>query len=387
MKNLGHYKVNNLIFVDKLTAILEATKTKSEITWHFNDEIYDKIDWTIEPETTLDDFYKIRATQIRENYDYVILMCSGGADSTNIAWSFLRNNIHVDEIIASAPVSGLKNWNVNDRDHGAGNTMSETALVQLPLMEEIHSLYPDVKITINDYFETLLEYDTDDWLFRSGEWIHPTSASRYNLEKLTHIRKLAEQGKKIAIVYGVDKPILFFDNENNIGTLLSDLAANVPRPAFNDRYSNVENVLFYYAPELPLMQVKQAHVLAKWIHLPENWFAKSKMWDDRIPLVSIEQERIRHSFYERAIVPCIYPSTHRKIFQGHKPTRSFLGEHDDWFYKMHHNTRTFDMIESDFRNFINEVDITYLNPSRTGFKLHTKRYIIGHHTKFNNLII
>jgi hypothetical protein len=375
--NTGYYTVGTTTFTDKLSAILHASITAEEVTWHFNDEIYKNVDWATEPELSIDDFYKIRAQQIRDEYDYVIILCSGGGDSTNVVWSFLNNGIHVDEVVASAPVSGLSNWNATTTDTSAGNTMSETMLAQLPLMHEIHSKYPDIKITINDYFETLLDYQTDDWIFRCGEWIHPSSGARYDLDKQLHIKQLAEQGKKIAIVYGIDKPHLFYDVDNSINVMMSDLTVNVQRPPFKDKYPNVENVLFYFAPDLPQMQVKQAHMLAKWIHLPAGKFAQEKMLDHRKPPTSLEQSRHRHSFYERAIIPCIYPTTHRRVFQGHKPSRMFLGEHDDWFYKMHNNTRAFDLIVSDFRNFIKEINPIYLNGPRTGFKVYQQKYKLG----------
>lgn len=381
--NTGFYTVGEISFKEKLDAILYASLNKEEVHWNFNQHIYDKVNWSIEPELSLDQYYRIRAQQIRDEYDYVIILCSGGGDSTNVVWSFLNNGIPVDEVIASAPMSGLSKWVENDKDKSAGNTMSETMLAQIPLMHEIHSKHPEVKITINDYFDTLLNYQTDDWIFRSGEWIHPTSSSRYDLDKQTHIKQLAEKGKKIAIVYGIDKPVLYYDLDGSIGISISDLAVNVQRPPFKDKYPNVENVLFYFAPELPEMQVKQAHSLAKWIHLPENKFAREKMMDLRSPEISFEQSRIRHSFYERAIIPCIYPSTHRNVFQGHKPTRMFLGEHDDWFYRMYNSTRSFELIVSDFRNFIKEIDPKYLNISRTGFKLFKLTYTIGPMSKFN----
>ena len=382
---LGYYKVNDTIFTEKLPAILHANERKDRVEWHFNKEIYQKVNWKIEPELSLDAYYKIRAQQIRDEYDYVIILCSGGGDSTNVVWSFLRNNIHVDEIIASAPLNGIRQWNSTNKENSAGNTMSETLLVQLPLMEKIHSEYPTVKITINDYFDTLIEYNTDDWIFRCGEWIHPSSAARYDLDKQLHIKQLAEQGKKIAIVYGIDKPNLFYGDDNTIGITMSDLAVNVQRPPFKDKYSNVENVLFYYSPDLPDMQVKQAHSLAKWIHLPESSFARSKMFDKRLPLPTFEKFRINHSFYERAIIPCIYPSTHTDIFQGHKPTRMFLGEHDDWFYRLHHNTRAFELIESDFRNFIKTIDPMYLDSSRSGFVVNTMHFTIGNISDFDRI--
>ena len=381
--NTGYYTVGAGVFTDKLAAVLQASLTNEEIEWHFNDEIYDKTNWTTEPELSLDQYYKIRAQQIRDQYDYVVILCSGGGDSTNVIWSFLNNGIPVDEVVASAPIGGLSQWTDTDKDTSAGNTMSETMLAQIPLMHEIHSKHPDVKITINDYFETLLNYETDDWIFRCGEWIHPSSAARYDLDKQLHIKKLAEQGKKIAIVYGIDKPHLFYDTDDTIGVMMSDLTVNVQRPPFRDKYSNVENVLFYFAPELPEMQVKQAHTLAKWIHMPENSFAKEKMLDLRSPVPSLEHSRTKHSFYERAIIPCLYPQTHRRVFQGHKPTRMFLGEHDDWFYKMHNNTRAFDLVVSDFRNFIKEINPIYLNVPRTGFKVFRLQYKIGAISDFN----
>lgn len=373
----GYYKVGEKIFTEKINAVLYASATNQEMNWFFNDDVYKNALWSLEPELGLDDYYKLRALQIREAYDYVIVLCSGGADSTNVAFTFLNNGIKIDEIIAAAPMGGIKQWQSNTIDKSAGNTMSETLLVQLPLMKEIHEKYPDTKITINDYWDNLLQYQTDDWIWRCGEWIHPTSAARYDMTNLPHIRALAEAGKKIGIVYGIDKPTLVVESNGDLVSRMTDLAVNVQRSPFDDKYTNVENVLFYWSCDMPLMQIKQAHVLAKWIHLPENSFAKSKMLDLRKPAVSLEANIIRNSFYQRAVVPGIYPSTHRDIFQGHKPTRMFLGEHDDWFYKLHAGTRTYEMIVSDFRNFIKSIHVKFLNANRTGFKLYVKKYKIG----------
>ena len=379
---LGHYSVNDKIFFEKLDAILYANQTLSEVNWHFHDEILNSIDWSIEPETSLDEFYKIRAQQIRDQYDYVVVMCSGGADSTNVIWSFLDNGIHVDEVVASAPMSGLRNWKDNTTDLTASNTMSETVYVQLPLLNEIKTKYPNVKISINDYFENIINFKTDEWLLRGGEWIHPSGVARYNLEQLTHLRNLAESGKKIGIVYGIDKPCIKFVGDTVL-TQISDLAVNVQRPAFDKDYPNVENVLFYYSYELPQMMVKQAHQVTKWVALPENKDVLKLVWDSsKHSNLYFAQNRIRHSHYERAIVPCIYPSTHRPIFQGAKPTRMFLGEHDDWFYKLHFDTRMFEMVESDFRNFIKDINPKYLNLVKTGFTLYIKIFTLGSKSKF-----
>lgn len=383
----GHYRVNNRIFTEKIDAILAANNTLADVEWNFHDEIYSNLNWKLEPETSLDEFYKMRAQQIRDKYDYVIVMCSGGGDSTNVAYSFLNNGIHIDEVIASAPMGGLGNWNETNKNTAAENTMSETMLAQLPLVRELKLKFPALKVTINDYFETMKDFKTDDWLFRSGEWIHPSSGARYNLENQKHIRALAEAGKKIGIVYGIDKPILRLNKMNQLQVCISDRAVNVQRPAFETHYPNVENVLFYFTPDMPLMQVKQAHVLARWLYLPENALALSYMQDVNKPGGSFEEQRIRNSFFERAIIPCIYPSTYTPVFQGHKPTRMFLGEHDGWFYQLHGQTRMFEMVQSDFKNFQNTINEKYMNPTKTGFVGFVQYYNIGKAIRFATNII
>lgn len=384
--HLGYYKVNNKFFNEKIEAVLEANTNLSEIEWNFHQEIYDKVNWSAEPSLSLDDFYRMRAQQIREQYEYVIILCSGGGDSTNVAYSFLRNGIKVDEIVASAPLTGLDRFKTQSKDNSADNTMSETHLAQLPLMKDLAQEFPQVKITINDYFKNMVNFKTDEWLFRSGEWIHPSSGARYNLENLTHIRNMAEAGKKIGIVYGIDKPMLIFDREENVRLAMADRTINVQRPAFEKNYPNVQNVLFYFSPELPLMQVKQAHTLAKWLFMPGNEKALGNVLDLRNLPKNYTANRIRNSTYERAIIPCIYPSTYKPVFQGHKPTRMFLGEHDGWFYKLHGNTKIYEMIDSDFRNFYAAINPKYLNENKTGFKPYSQSYVIGQIAKFKPAI-
>lgn len=380
--SLGYYRVGTETFEDKTSALLYASTMKMDLEWVFCNDVFDRVDWTTEPTLDLDTFYRMRAQQIREQFDYVIIMCSGGGDSTNVIWSFLRNGIHVDEVIAGAPFSGLNNWQHQARDNTADNTISETVYAQLPLINDISQQYPRVRITLHDYFQNMLAYETDEWLLRSGDWIHPTSVARYDLESFPHIRDLAEAGKRVAIVYGIDKPNLLVTKENTLRMAMSDLAVNVQRPPFKKDYPNVENVLFYWTADMPEMLVKQAHVLARWIMLPENAATRRYMYDFNNPPPTMEANRIRQSIYERAIIPCIYPSTARKVFQGHKPTRMFLGEHDGWFYRLHNKTRMFEMIDSDFRNFIKNIDPSLLNKNRSGFKLYALSYDIGPVSKF-----
>ena len=63
--------------------------------------MFSKCDWTTEPEpgVPLSEYYRRRAQQIRDKYDYVVLLYSGGPDSNNILHAFVHNGIKIDEIV------------------------------------------------------------------------------------------------------------------------------------------------------------------------------------------------------------------------------------------------------------------------------------------------
>lgn len=380
-----YYSVGDQIFHHKIDAVMQSAKVSKPIEWNFHNEVFQSIDWTQEPETSLDEFYRIRAQQIRDSYDYVVILCSGGADSTNVFSTFLNNNIIPDEVIASAPMEGLRDYNFNSTDTSNNNTISETIYAQIPLMKDIASKYPFLKVTLHDYFGDILSYKPEEWLYTCDDWIHPSSIARYHFEKHKHLKDLAEKGKRIAFVYGIDKPYIMKLNNNQLYSILSDLTVNIPKPPFSQQYHNVDNVLFYWTPDLPQMMVKQAHAVAHYLYEPANTGPLSYMNDlDKINNLTFKEQRYRHSKYERAIVPAIYPSTHRKVFQAEKPDSFFFGaEHDDWFYKHHSSLKAYDMMVSDFRNFFKKIDSRYINLGHTGFKITSNHYRIGPIENFN----
>jgi hypothetical protein len=375
--NITYYEVQGKRYAHKIDAVLAANASKSNISWYFNDAQFTvKTNWLKEPDTSLAELYAKRARELREQFDYVVVFCSGGADSTNVALSFLENGIHIDEIVASAPISGLNNFKANNTDTSHKNTISETFYTQLPFIKQIAAKYPSVKITIHDYFDDILQFSTDDWLYRSEDWIHPSGIARYRLEREPHLVKLADAGKKMAFIYGIDKPLVVIGKSQKVYTVFNDLAINVARPVFDREYPNVANIPFYWSMHNEDMLVKQAHCVARAIFSNPsirqfaNEIAITEMMND-------VQKRERHSKYERAIVPVIYPDTAQPIFQAEKPTKLFLGEHDQWFYDLHSSTRTFQMIASDTRVFYNSIDAKYLNSSKNGFSTFVKSFCIG----------
>lgn len=381
--HLGVYTVNGKAFTDKIEAILEANQTGADIAWDFHQDRFRKIDWWKEPEISLRELYKIRAQQIRDEYDYIVIMFSGGADSTNVLHSFISNNIYVEEIVAGVPLSGLRNFKATT-DQSSNNNASEWLLTTMPHLHEVAMLHPNIKISINDFFETMLEFKTDEWLYHSSDFIHPTTTARYKLDNLTHIKKLAEQGKKIAIVYGVDKPAVNFW-EGKFVCSIFDTGINTPRQPFDIDYPNVDITLFYSTPNMPQILAKEAHEVAKVVHLPQYKHIRDNMYDHTWPLA--QKSKCENTLFQRGIIPIIYPDINPNVFQTHKSRNLFMADHDNWFYKAHSNTRLFQLTQSDFNNFVKSIKPKYLrgpHSSGAGFIPFSNHYTIGRIEDFSN---
>lgn len=378
---LGVYTVNGKQFTDKIEAILEASQTNAKITWDFHQDRFRKLDWWKEPELSLGQLYKIRAQQIRDEYDYVAIMFSGGADSTNVLHSFLSNNIYVDEIIAGVPLSGLRDFKTV-ADKRSDNNASEWLLTTMPYLHEVSMSHPNIKISINDFFETMLEFKTDEWIYQSSDFVHPTTSARYKLDKLTHLKALADQGKKIALVYGIEKPQVNM-YEGKFVCSIFDMSVNVPRQPFDIFYPNVDITLFYSAPDMPQILAKAAHEVAKVVHLPQYKHVLDHMYDFAWPLEKIA--RCESTVFQRGIIPLIYPDINYNSFQAHKSKDLFMADHDAWFYNLHKDTRIYQLTQSDFANFFKSIKPRYLRknvpgmPRRAmGFVPFANHYTIGY---------
>ena len=406
---LGYYTVNSQSFgTNKVAAVLEAQKTGADVNWHFHDSVFDSVDWQTEPELSLDQLYKLRAEQIRAQYDYVIVFCSGGADSNNVIRTFMDNDIHVDEVVAMIPESGLNNWNWDEKNPSPLNLMSETKYAQYPILNEVSVRKPATKITVLDTFDSMLSNNSDEWIFETeGGMIDMTNFKYGKLDTLPYLVDMAERGVRIAAVWGTDKPIVAFADDGRVGLLLVDNPVYLPKYPFKNVYPNVDRVLFYWSQDMPELLVKQGHVVARELSKPENAKIYKACLDQRTvaltrPVVNSSDEILANikiiddgavnkyspaTVYQRGIVPFIYPSTHNdSLFQVHKfdAVQTFLPAYASWVPTLHNNARVMQMIESDFKLFYSSLSPKYLNSSRTGFNSCFKKYLLGYKNNFIN---
>jgi hypothetical protein len=334
--SLGFYTVGDYKTHNKIDALIAATKANTRPSWNFNDEVFSKVQWNVEPLTDLRELYRIRATQIRNKYDYIILNLSGGADSTTTLYSFVNNGLFIDEVIVRHPGKGTNNLQTTDKVYQAENAFNEWTYAALPALNWLKQASPNTKITIHDYSEELIKPTYDiDWVYAGRDYLHPGIVSRYSYS-LPSMMEAYEKNNKVCQLFGIDKPrICVKDNAYYLYFL--DIQANTAVSQVKE-FDNITTEYFFWSPELPELLVKQSHLIANWFSLPMNNVLKTIL---RWPNHDISQR----TTYEMIVKSIIYPDYDFTTFQTAKPSSAFETEIDSWFFKNFKGTAAFSIWE------------------------------------------
>jgi hypothetical protein len=333
-KKLGYYIVNGKEFESKFDAMALAQFSKKPLVWHFNDEVFDNYDWTVDPELTLDQLYDQRARQIREQYDYVILSYSGGSDSNNILESFIRQGLLIDEIVTNWSLDASEKFLVyNKNERSSWNNNAEFKLNCVDRLNYIRSISPKTKITVNDTSQALinafLNANDASWVKNKKEVVNANGTNNYNYIHFKEIRKNFDRGHKIALVLGIDKPKLKII-ENQLYLFFIDKVANII--SCHDHlteYPNAHPIYFYWDPDSCDMLCKQAHTVLKWLKLNPNY---CPVWE------STDISTIRQT-QEEYLKTLLYSTWDNSRFQVNKPINDWDCELDYWFSRGWQGTR------------------------------------------------
>lgn len=262
----GYYTVGNFKTYSKLEAIEQSGRTRKSVEWKFNNDTFNAVDWTQEPPGSLDFWYRERAQQIRDKYDYIVLWYSGGADSHNVLMSFVKNNIFVDEIAQYHNLDG---------DNGNKKTFlnEEVFATSAPLTQDLIQNNPTYRCTKHRLVD-LTNIQTDlfknenkwDYFYYAGMHLSPNALARsYLRETLPDYQKLINQGKSICFVYGSEKPLV--EKQGNDWYVVFrdclDNAVSSRTQMLNRDWEH--NELFYWSAELPQMISKQAHIVKRFL--------------------------------------------------------------------------------------------------------------------------
>jgi len=353
-KKLGYYFVDNEIYYNKYQALLDASKKKKSIKWFFNEDVFIKFPWHVEPDESLDELYRQRAQQIRDEYDYVRVEASGGSDSTNVIFSFLLNNIPLDEVVFRYPKGGDKDLTGNARDVRPENTLSEWEFAAKPLLDWIATNYPAVKITVYDYTEKLVEEaDTKDesWIFRTRHYLQPGHINKYQAVATDEHKNLAERDRRMCVLWGVDKPKVCIKDGKFFFYFVDGQASHSDQAI--GEYSNITNEFFYWSPDACKLLAKQAHLIKHWFEMPAHHNMQNVLhWPN--------SNFAGRTIYEQIVKSIVYPKYDLQTFQTNKPTNNIYNEMDYWFHRNFKDTKSYQIWQSGIDYITSKLDAKYL---------------------------
>lgn len=343
----GYYTVGDFKTYSKLEAIELSGKIKKPLQWRFNQAEFDQFDWTQEPPGSLEFWYKKRAQQIREKYDYIVIWYSGGADSHNVLMSFVRNNIFVDEIAQYHNLDGdggNKRTFLNEEVFETSAPITQNLIANNPIYKHTkHRL-----VDLSTVQAKVLNQDGNKWdyFYKIGTHPSPNALSRsYLRESVSDYQTLIDQGKRVCFIHGSEKPCVQ-QNNNQWYVCFSDMVDNAvnPRTQMLDRDWEHDE-LFYWTPDMPQLAAKQAHVVKRFLtHLtPEsidniNVSSHNQLQDEYGRRVvnswtaDVTVNHVRYQLLPAGLHRLIYPDWNPDSVVSLKPASLIYSPRDTWMF-------------------------------------------------------
>jgi hypothetical protein len=370
----GYYICNGVQFQKKIEALLYGKTESKPVSWYLQDHLYSNYPWHIEPEQSLDELYDRRARELREKYDYIVLSFSGGSDSFNILESFIRQNLHIDEIVTS-------HHGYSEKTHAALNTnitanwnyAAEHVLNTMPRLKYASEKLPKTKITLvdetNNLFDAIKQYEDENWIFKRNDHLGALMPLKYNFFDIKKLRTEFDKDKSIGIVWGRDKPKIKIQN-NKFYTTFNDITLNATHMvAHNSEYTNVKTESFYWNSSCLDMLAKQAHVVKRWI---ETTPSVQRYWLENSMV-------IRRQLHEILLRKVIYSTWNESWFQIEKPVSQWHTQFDEWFRRDPNLSKDYTLWQRGIKQAVNLLSehINFTNGVPDNLKLFEKSYLIG----------
>jgi len=331
---LGCYRVGDLKFYSKLEAIEMHAKTGIHPHWDFNEAVFSSYDWTQEPQESILELYRQRAQQLRDSYDHIVLIYSGGADSETILQSFVDNDIKLDEVASyvNYEATGEKNNYLN-------REIFENAI---PRIQELQIQQPWIKHRLIDLTQLQLQYFLSkeakfDWIYNVNTFFNSNCVARESLAtKISEWGNLINQGKKLCLLWGFEKPRVYFDNDRFYMVFL-DIFDNGPTVKSFSGKLPYSDEMFYWAPESAKIIIKQGHLIKNFIR--QNLSTSKEISKHKSDLAYITVNNRRLWLSVNAVHSIIYPHYHIGTISAAKPASTILSPRDTWFMNMNNGAR------------------------------------------------
>lgn len=338
----GYYTVGDRRTYSKLQAIEWHTQTGHHPEWHFNEESFDRHDWTKDPQTSLRELYRQRAQHLRDQYDYLVLMYSGGSDSDNILDTFVDNNIKLDECASF--------WAQEGEDNLNSFFGKEIAHVAIPKMKKLpgilHRVIDQTKLTEQVYLDSNVKFD---WIYFMNTYFSPNNYVRSHFRQLVpEYRRLIDSGKSVCFIWGAEKPRLH-RVDGRYCVRFQDLVDNTVSPWLQQNAQPGEHdELFYWSPDFTTGIIKQSHAIMNYLKTAKINTVDFTDQSQTCFYGSTERNGKTWQLTADGINQLIYPTWDIGTISVGKARSPMWSERDDWFFKtIGYNTAG--------RNFINSL--------------------------------
>ena len=342
----GYYQVDTVKTFSKFEAYNFAKGDMSKIQFIYNDDVMSQVDWTQEPTESIDELYLERVNQLRSKYDYLVLMYSGGIDSHTILETFLKNNVHLNEICT---------FTTEKVEHRSSKFNQEVFKAAVPYVKSLDLTKLGTKFRLVDITDMIINMYNDEFhfehhhLYNQGagpQWVNATR-SHITKSKIEDHMKLTENGKSVCYIWGFDKPrVAIEDNKYYCKFVDNCIDLNmrqyVNRSTLKDKFGNFYDEAFYISREFPKITIKQVHALFKAIK-SISYKDPILVSQDELPTVGPFVTHHRGQYYrflpKLLVDQIIYPSANINRFGDDKLKGSvLLSAKDNWFhYSNHHN--------------------------------------------------
>jgi hypothetical protein len=376
IEKFGFWSVNNKKFYNKIDAFIYASNNSDfKIDFHYHDQIWDSYDRNLVGSFNLKILYKERAQQIREKYDYLILNYSGGADSHNVLLSFLDNNIKLDAVHVKWPFKATDHHS-KLFNNSPVNLLSEWDLTISKRLKWLSSNYPDVRIITDDWSEKILENNSIDseklysftHLYSLGDISRITTRSDFEIKSL-------DKNKTVGIIWGIDKPEVFLDSENNLYFRFRDLPINVAQP-LDLNVNGTE--LFYWSPEFPQIVFEQSNRVLNFLKNNQEYF---RLMSDDNSKLDLPAYKIKYKMQSDLVKSIIYDNWDPLLFQANKDFSPCKLQWDYWIYTSNELSSIVSKWKHSFNELVSGIDQTLtLNYKEETLGLQycsTKKFFVG----------
>jgi hypothetical protein len=254
---LGHYTVGDSWFYSNRDALEAGHRTGEPVAWHYYDDVWASAHsaghWRNQ---SLKELYYARARQIREQYDYVAVMFSGGWDSRNIIESFSAQGLRIDDIIVftTQELENTTEFNNLNPDNWYG----EIKYHAVPYAERYAHDHPGTGVIRIEWLDRVAEsYRDAEQVFKDsrpkpgvffGRWL--SVATDPQLQQRIGNRRAA-------LMLGLDKPCIMQNGNAYQGFFPEGLIRNYTYCTRSNGFP--DNVIwepFYWTPDLPEMAIR-----------------------------------------------------------------------------------------------------------------------------------